>query len=100
MFFLHLLGLIFGKGFGFDIRLGILSSATSSRPKVSREREKEAKGMKGVIDEPESTGRREVKHKDLCVEQTHTSTEAGTKGWISVEGIKYAGRKKKEFHVK
>lgn len=55
--------------------------------------------MKGVIDEPESTGRREVKNKNLCVEQTHTSTEAGTNGWISVEGIKYAGRKKK-FHVK
>ena len=76
-----------------------MSSTTSSRPKVSREREKEAKGMKGVIDEPESTGRREVKNKNLCVEQTHTSTEAGTNGWISVEGIKYAGRKKK-FHVK
>ena len=51
--------------------------------------------MKGVIDEPKSTGRREVKHKDLCVEQTRTSTEAGRKGWISVEGIKHAGRKKK-----
>ena len=74
-----------------------MSSTTSSRPKVSREREKEAKGMKGIIDEPKSTGRREVKHKDLCVEQTGTSTEAGRKGWIHVEGIKYAVRKKKSF---
>lgn len=51
--------------------------------------------MKGVIDEPKSTGRWEAKHEDLCVEQTRTSTEAGRKGWVSVEGIKYAGRKKK-----
>lgn len=46
---------------------------------------------------PQRDGRGEAKYTDWCVEQKgRTAAEAGSKGWIGVDGVKYEEREERK----